>query len=221
MTSDIPERRERAVGVTASDPTVEPHVDLLAKAAHIWKPSDAREYFELRRLLRGRGAVDRAEFKRRFSNYYRLHTGGLTDDFKKRYFELLFAYKVPRGDADPYTSLLLELYKFPRRQGKPALQASFVSKLVAIHDESRPIHDVHVSRFFGLAPPALGSVRFRIAGFVANLEHIRERYDQWSGDPRVREIVGPLLEQDQELRNCHWSRVCDFLVWTVGAHKIT
>jgi hypothetical protein len=197
-----------------------PYWDLLAKAANCWKPSDPDEYFELRRLLARRRSRDRAEFVRRFAKYYRLHTGGLTEAFKQLYFERLWNFKMPSDEADPYTPLLLEFYEVRRRQGDHALQASFVSKLIAIHDESRPIYDVHVSNFFGMTPPPFGPVMFRVAGFVENLQAVRERYAAWATASRFASIVQPLLERDERLRRCHPARLCDFLVWTVGAKGI-
>ena len=150
------------------------HWDLLRQAVKRLQPTAFAKYFTLQSLLRSTRTSDRKEFQKQFTIHYRLNTGGLTEAFKERYFELLFSCK-PCGQTDPYTSLLLELYRFPRRKGDLALQASFVSKLVAIHDESRPIFDIHVSNFFGMSVPKVGNVEFRIAGFVANLERISKR----------------------------------------------
>lgn len=195
------------------------HWDLLGKAAEQIKPTDFADYFELKRL--SQQPSKRHEFQTRFANYYRLHIGGLTDDFKRRYLELLVTWTPPDDERDPYSPLLLELYRFPRRKGDHTLQVSFVSKLVAFHDESRPIYDRHVSSFFGVSVPSVGSVEFRIAGFVANLQRIRDQYNAWADDPRFEQIVLPLFQKNHELRTCHPVRLCDFLVWTVGAYDLS
>ena len=122
--------------------------NLLKRAVATIRPTDFSEYFELKRLSQKSDPVSRQELQTRFANYYRLHIGGLTDAFKRRYLELLLTCK-PRGKRDPYTPLLKELYEFPRRKGDRTLQVSFVSKLVAFNDESRPLYDVHVKNFFG------------------------------------------------------------------------
>jgi hypothetical protein len=189
--------------------------ELLGKAADAVEPSQFAEYFALRRLLAEPTLRSRDEFARRFATYYRLQSAGLTPDFTQRYFELLFACS-PSGVDDPYSRLLVELYEFPRRQGDAALQASFVSKLVAIHDESRPIYDSHVGNFFGITVPSLGSLNFRVARFVANLKRIQVDYETWAADKRFRRIEQSFL-QKHRAEKCHPTRICDFLVWTIGA----
>jgi hypothetical protein len=95
-----------------------------------------------------------------------------------------------------------------------------VSKLVAIHDESRPLYDTYVSRFFGMAPPAVGSIEFRIAGFVENILRIQTEYESWATESHFIQIVEPLIRKCPKLGTCHSIRLCDFLVWTVGANDL-
>jgi hypothetical protein len=163
---------------------------------------------------------DNNEFRSRFSKYCKLNNSGLTEEFKARYFEMLFAF-VPGEQVDPYTPLLLELYTFPRRQGDQTLQASFVSKLIAIHDESRPIFDRQVSNFFGLFVPCVGKVEFRITHFIRHLSYLQGQHESWAGDRRFQSISQQLFLKQPALRNCHASRICDFLVWTVGAEELS
>lgn len=190
----------------------------LGKAATQVDSDSITTYLALKARLHSTEAADRAEFRHQFTQYYRLNSGGLTEPFKQRYFELLFA--LDPNQADPYTPLLLELYEFPRRQGDKALQCSFVSKLVAIHDEARPIYDGSVSDFFGVSAPSAGSVEFRISGFVTNLNYIKEHYEAWTQDERFQPLLDRLCAQHPTLRECHPVRLCDFLVWTVGTHNI-
>jgi hypothetical protein len=196
------------------------HWELLAKAAKARKADDFSKYFEIKDLLATKAPEARAKFRRLFTQWYGLNSAGLTDAFRDRYFQLLFAAK-PVGKRDPYSSILLDLYEIPRRKGDPSLQCSFVSKLVAIHDESRPIYDVYVREFFGMAPPSVGSIKFRVAGFVANIDRIREEYGEWAQSPRFQGVVEPLFKMNPSLRHCHPHRALDVLVWTVGAWKIT
>lgn len=194
--------------------------ELLQRAADVTEQGAFAEYFELKRLLQSNNANDRREFETLFSTFFRLHSGGLTPEFKAKYFERLFEF-VPGRDVDPYTQLLLELYGFPRRQGDRALQASFVSKLVAIHDESRPLFDRHVSNFFGLSVPCVGKIEFRISRFTAHLNDIQAHYQSWAADSRFGSVAQALFMKQPRLRGCHPSRICDFLVWTVGAEKLS
>lgn len=193
--------------------------DLLSRAARVKTPVQLQPYFDLKVLLKSNATDAKAEFKKKFSSFYRLNSAGLTDAFRDRYFNHLFAAR-PLGKIDPYSSILLDLYNLPRRKGDKSLQCSFVSKLVAIHDESRPIYDKYVRQFFGLGPPSIGSVEFRVAGFITNMERIREQYEDWAHSPRFARTVEPLLKQHPNLRDCHAHRAIDVLVWTVGARRL-
>lgn len=196
-----------------------PHWKLLEEAAERIEKGAFAEYFELKRLLASTDPQDRLAFQKRFATYYRLRIGGLTDAFTRRYFELLFAC-TPVGQGDPHTPLLLDLYRFHRRKGDQTIQASFVTKLVSIHDESRPIFDRHVSHFFGMGVPSVGTTEFRVAGFVSNLQRIQGHYESWATDPRFCDIKTALLRKQPKLNDCHPSRLCDFLVWTAGDQKL-
>lgn len=194
----------------------EHHWALLEKAAKSIEKDAFARYFDLKRLL---ASSDRDAFQHAFTTYYRLNIGGLTPAFKARYFEHLFECS-PAGQTDPYTPILLDLFKFERRKGGTSIQASFVSKLVAIHDGSRPIYDRHVSNFFGMGVPTIGTPEFRIAGFVANLTRIQEQYELWAADQRFGGIQTTVFKKQPKLKDCHSSRLCDLLVWTVGSGSL-
>ena len=194
---------------------------LLKKAAGVLAPKDYRPYICLRKLLPKSDLPSRTAFRKLFTSYYRLNHGGVTDTFRNRYFDLLFDFNAPSSDPDPYSAILSDLYKIPRLKKDLALQAAFVSKLVSIHDESRPLLDVWVSRFFGISAPTVGSVDFRIAGLVANLEFLRQTYAEWSAYPSMQPVLATTIQTHQDLAGLSSSRVLDFLIWTVGRRKLT
>lgn len=144
----------------------------------------------------------------------------MTDRWKERYFHHLFSINV-RNLADPYTDVLNDLDGYPRRKGDKVLAFSFVSKLVSIHDESRPIFDKHVGAFFGITPPSTGSNAFRIEGFIRNLMLIQDIYSDWSQAQDFVDILVDLKKNHPSLTSCHNERLFDFLVWAVGRHKIS
>ncbi len=185
---------------------------LLDDAAHNPQLSESIGiYLDLRHMIADSSQAGRMAFQTRFSNYYGLQYAGLTDEWKARYFELLFGFDQIR-DVEPYQFLLLELYNIPRRQGDPTLQFSFVSKLVAFHDENCPLWDSKVRDFFGLGPPNFGCPEFRIAGFVENLGEITRRYATWTQDRRFADILANLRSRHPGIAFCHPARLCDFLV---------
>ena len=193
--------------------------DLLSQASNHLTRKDLAPYFKLRSLLSIRLHDFEPEFKRTFVHHYGMNAGGLTDEFKELFFKLLFDLNVHES-LDPYTQNLRTLYKIPRRTKDNALHCSFVSKMVAIHDDSRPIFDRHVAKFFGISVPSIGSVDFRIAGFISNLHRIRSIYAAWSQDLRFQEVQRHLFKNIPDLQDSHHVRVCDALVWTVGRKKL-
>jgi hypothetical protein len=193
-------------------------LDLLGEAVKYLKEEDYAPYLKLKHLLAEKPSGFRLEFRRTFESYYVMGAAGLTEDFKNRFFELLFALAI--RDDDPYTSLLKDLYEYPRRQGDKSLQCSFVSKLVAVHDESRPILDKHVSNFFGIKIPSTGGVDFKISVFVACIGLLRKIYQGWAEDSQFNEILSRLKLRHPRLVNCDTCRVADLLVWTVGREAL-
>ncbi len=192
---------------------------LLVEAIKHLKEENISPYLKLKRILAEKPVGFETAFRQTFESYYGLNAGGVTRAFKDRYFNLLFGLEI-QDDDDPYTPILIELYQIPRRKGDKALQCSFVSKLVAIHDESHPIFDRHVSDFFGITVPSNGSVDFRVAGFLANLKYLRKTYESWSEDSEFQKVLLVVKQRHPYLNDCTTSRIADFLVWTVGRKKL-
>lgn len=114
--------------------------ELLSRVSNHLTAEDLAPYFTLRRLLRTKPIGFESQFKSIFVQHYGLNAGGLTSEFKELFFKLLFDLDVQMC-VDPYTQNLRTLYSIPRHTKDQALQCSFVSKMVAIHDDSRPIYD--------------------------------------------------------------------------------
>jgi hypothetical protein len=161
----------------------------------------------------------RNDFEKRFKHYYGLNAGGMTDKWKEEYFKRLFSIDIA-VTTDPYTPVLMHLYTYKRRKGDQVLAFSFVSKLVAIHDESQPLYDKHVSAFLGITPPKTGTNDFKIAGFLQNLRIIRSTYAQWSDHQDFVDVLTTFRAKFRQVSQCHNGRLFDFLVWAVGHYKI-
>jgi hypothetical protein len=191
---------------------------LLSDAARDGKRlAETTDAYSLLRKLRGDPSNEsKSKFRALFSRYYGINAAGLTNEWKDKYFSLLFSFgeKMP---SDPHRTALSELYQLQRRKGDNSLQFSFVSKLVAIHDEQQPIFDKYVQAYFGLGPPLLMELpEVRISGFLQNLNEIRRRYEFWSTSAPFVEILQSLRRDHAGLADCHSTRICDFLVWLVG-----
>ncbi len=194
-------------------------LSLLHQASRKLTRVDLAPYVRLRWLLPVKTDEARAEFRKVFAQFYRLGGAGLTEAWKDRYFQLLFDFKP--GEVDPHARLLRDLYKYPRAKGDQALEFSFVSKLVATHDESQPIYDSHVRAFFGLEPVGPGPVKERIQEFRGIVATVRKSYAGWVADPRFPPLLKTLVDTEPELAHSHPRRLCDMLVWTVGGKHLT
>lgn len=197
------------------------HIQALAEAEQLIRARDFRPYFELKELLRDSSPAARQRFRSRFTTYYGLSKGGLTDQFKDRFFEILFDGNVIIDGRPNFSTILNDLSALERRTGDRAIPFSFVSKLVVVHCESCPIYDKHVRSFFGQTAPA-SSVddAARIKWFVDFLESISASYAEWARDPRVVPILQKFKKRDPRLRKCHPVRLLDFLVWKTGNARL-
>lgn len=173
-----------------------------------------KRYIELKEMFAESGHVRSENFRSSYSQYYGLLSAGLTTEWLNRHFELLYEFDQT-ALSDPYRHILLELYDFPRREGDKVLQFSFASKLDAFHDESRPLYDAKVRKFFGLGPPELkASLEFRISGFITNLSEIARRYEEWQQDQKFADLLGSLCAEYDGLTSV---QLCDFLVHRAAA----
>jgi len=183
--------------------------------------SDFCPYLDLKEMLTNGSKLVKRRFRILFTYFYGLNTGGLTDKFKDRFFGILFSGNVIVDGQPAYAEILNELSEIERKQGDRALPLSFVSKLVAMRDESRPIYDRHVLAFFGKRHPASSTEKARrIAWYEDFLGLVRRSYAAWAGDPRFAVILKRFASRDEGLAKCHVVRQVDFLVWKVGNQKL-
>jgi hypothetical protein len=66
------------------------HIDALNTAETMMFHCDFCPYLELKELFPNDGHQARRKFRALFTKYYGLNVGGLTDEFKERFFEILF-----------------------------------------------------------------------------------------------------------------------------------
>jgi hypothetical protein len=197
------------------------HIEALDKAENLMLSSDFCPYLDLKELFQERTDFARARFRSLFIDFYRLGAGGLTNDFKDIFFDILFSETVIVKGHPDFSTILTKLSEMKRRKGDYAMPFSFVSKLVGMHRESSPIYDQHVSTFFGEKPPGTSaSKRRRIEWFVGFLERVANSYHTWANDERIKIILERLRSRDPRLGKCHEVRLMDFLVWKVGKDRL-
>jgi hypothetical protein len=197
------------------------HISALDKAETLIFHSDFCPYLELKAMLPDTSPLARDRFRTLFINFYALKTGGLTDEFKSRFFEILFSGKVIVNGQPAFWTILTELSGIRRKKGDTAMPFSFVSKLVSIHHEGSPIYDRHVLKFFGEKVPSTSVLKAeRINWFLGFLGRVADDYKAWAADGRIKPILERLKTRDSRLKQCHEVRLLDFLVWKVGNQKL-
>jgi hypothetical protein len=197
------------------------HITALDKAETLMFHSDFCPYLELKELLFGASPLARSRFRLLFTNYYGLNTGGVTEEFKTRFFEILFDGEVIVARRPNFYPIIIELSGIKRRRGDYAIPFSFVSKLVAMHLETSPIYDKHVLAFFKEKVPAVSDDKAeRIEWFVTFLDKVSAAYAGWATDKRIETVLDRLKRRDVRLNNCSVIRLLDFLVWKAGNQKL-
>ncbi|HXC52187.1 MAG TPA: hypothetical protein VN634_14975 [Candidatus Limnocylindrales bacterium] len=193
-------------------------IEALDEAETLMVCCDFCPYLDLKALLHDRSEKACRKFKQLFTGYYGLNVGGLTSDFKDRYFQILFDPPLVEPTATPdVASILEELSELPRRKGDKALPFSFVSKLANIHSDTSPIFDKHVLAFrSGKRPSRDLSKAERIGVFLDLLKTMATDYTAWAALPEVAGILRRLKERDRRLTDCSEIRLLDFLVWKAG-----
>jgi hypothetical protein len=198
------------------------HIDALIEAESWIFHSDICPYLELKELLLKNTQKSRERFCVLFKRIYGMDKAGLTDTFLNRFFEILFDGKIYTESGLPdYSAILRRLYKFKRKQNDFALQFSFVSKLVATHQDNCPFYDKHVRAFFGKKMPAKSEgIKKRIEWYVDFLNYVRRSYTEWEKNNRIKPLINRIRARDSRLMKCDTVRLMDYLVWNVGNKKL-
>jgi hypothetical protein len=197
------------------------HIDALDKAEHLMLRVNYCPYLDLKDLLAQNTTHARQQFRKLFASYYSLNAGGLTDEFKNKYFQILHGGRVFKNGKPRYKTIIIRLNKFKRRKGDYALSLSFVSKLVAVHDETCPIYDRYVLEFFAERVPGADNPRnVRIDWFLEFIAQIKSDYQSWAKVKAVQAILTRLKTRDPQLAKCDAVRLIDFLVWNAGNHQL-
>lgn len=172
-------------------------------------------YCFLHEQWKSKSAVENKLFQFVFRSYYRLDNAGLTDDFKKKYFELLEASRYRQPNIK---DLCKELYEIKNRKGLMSLQFSFVTKLANTVNASLPIYDSEVTKMYGYRAP-LPSMPVD-----ERIDHLMRFYAELSAD-YTKIISEGLLCETLQLFDKKFSKYSsmvsqskklDFIVWSAG-----
>ena len=153
---------------------------------------------------------DNTVFQFIFRSYYRLDNAGLTDEFKKRYFELL---------ADKQTDLktiLWDLYEFPTRRNLKAVQFSFATKLLHTLDNNKPIFDAEVARVIHRSVTGIGKEE-KIDSCRSIYNDLIGIYYNLINDEGIKKIIFKFRKKfDVSPKRMSDIKVLDFIIWSFG-----
>lgn len=178
--------------------------------------NDILKYINLKILFEDKKR--RNEFCKKFKSYYGLNQGGLSKKQLDIYFEALFSLKNIKNYEKNFKSLIKKLYRLPRKKGDHSVQCSFISKLLSFIDESYPIYDKYVGKFFGIIVPLEPTLEFKINIIINNMMSIKENYELWLSDQRLKKIIQRI--KNKYGINCHNIRIIDFLIYVIGKKKL-
>lgn len=190
-------------------------VKILQEASARMLRSDFVPYLDLKIL------ISRSEdhYLRNFQSIYRRFYGlRMSEAGQTRYFEILLqGFRQDANQRPTLEQVLQELAQLDQDR----VHLSFASKLLGMWDESSPLYDRHVSRFFGKqAPGADANLRERAEWLTHFLTDVRNTYKAWSIDERVVQILADLVQRYPELADCNTIRLMDFLVWKAGKENL-
>ena len=156
---------------------------------------------------------DNTLFQFVFRSYYRLDNGGLGDDLKKKYFELL------ADKQNDLRKILLELYSIPNIRNLQAIQFSFATKLLHTINNNNPIFDAKVSRVFTKRVSG-SSMEEKIDSCLEIYEFLKNMYSMLIVDEQIIILISDFREKFSVKKNdISDIKILDFIIWSLGKLK--
>ena len=162
---------------------------------------------------RGRVSNDHV-FQFLFRSYYRLDNAGLSDDFKRAYFERM---EELFGAQIDLREICLYLTKFRNRRNQISLQFSFATKMAATIDSSLPIFDSFVAKMLDFRPPGYGrSLEQRLERYLDFYNNLKEVVRLLSKDERIKSLRDALAQKLAKWTSLSIEKQIDFILWAAG-----
>src|SRR4051794_23681285 len=103
------------------------HVAALDKAERWMFHADFCPYLELKALLPDPDPEARDRFRALFTRFYGFNVGGLTEEFKAKFFEILHGRSPLLNERPDFLSILHQLSEIKRKKGDYVMPFSFAS----------------------------------------------------------------------------------------------
>jgi hypothetical protein len=155
-----------------------------------------------------------------FRAYYGLDNGGLSLDFKKKYFQIM--------DSETklaFSDVLKELFEFENLKGNKSLQVSFTSKLIHTLDNSFPIYDSKVEKYMKWHYFPSDSTKSEAENFDVRVSEYSKRIEKLGNyyKAMIEFEKGYFLNEfDKKFKTqISAEKKIDFILWTAGKLGIT
>jgi hypothetical protein len=153
-----------------------------------------------------------------YRSFYGLDNAGLTEEFKKKYFELM---EAARGKVVDIRCLSEVLFDIPNKKGQNSLQFSFATKLTHTVDPEKPLYDGKIAKYFRFQP----SNGFR-KGFANRVQPFLPFYDDLTRCYQRILADGTLTNVMQSFRSTYPTpipdiKILDFIFWSAGSRGLS
>lgn len=154
-------------------------------------------------------------FKSLFRSYYRLDYAGLSEEFKKEFFEVFEECRLARNPDIPH--IVKRLIEVKTLQHSKTLQFSFASKMAATINPQLPIYDSLVAALFSFSTGYHTRVPdLRIQRFMRFYDHLRTTLTAARDHPIIATLSDDIGKKVSAWNGIEWAKKADFVFWSAG-----
>ncbi len=151
-----------------------------------------------------------------FKSFYGMNQAGLSDDQKRRFFELL------SDKQESLEYILSELYEIPRKSRKlnnsHSIQFGFATKLLHTLNNNKPIYDSLVVMSTKKKPN--GSGRDKIHSCIEVYDSLEKLYAELKEDCKIKNVISIFRSKfNMDNKSISDTKILDFLMWSLGKLK--
>ena len=149
-----------------------------------------------------------------YRSFYRIDNAGLTNQFKKEYFNILQEQRQ-RDDFD-FAYILQRLFEIVNHKGQRTFQFSFITKMQNTMNPDKPIFDNEVAKVFRLNKPKIGSTfNEKLDFYLEQQSLIETTYNSFIDDNTLSNVT-KLFDDKFPNHNLSDVKRLDFIFWTTG-----
>jgi len=188
-----------------------PYHEINENIAQILVSIDQKHVTEYDWLVQNIHNVAKADYQRRYKNYWRLNGAGLSQNYCQAYFQHL---QAGLNNSVPQLSIIVNrLYQIPVSQNKHALQFSFCTKLCHMVNRHSPIYDRKIRDFYSFKTPSNSlSVQCRVEKFIEFHQYLVHEYNRVLQEGLLTESIQTFR---QRFKPQYFTdiKVIDSLIW--------